>query len=283
MKLPTRVSVLVITAALAAAGLAIAPTVAAAGSADASARPGAPGKPKIVKVTSNDKKVSVSDARFRPGVTEFRVPKTAHRNTSVIVFETDNISRLFKKFGEAVGGDAGSADAMKTVDRLATFYGGGGESSRWQVKLSKGSYYVAGDNDNITTIEVTGERRGAKMAKPDSEVWTTKDNQFKTSGPLSDKWVSFTNHSREIHFLEGDHVAGDTTAQDVRQGLKSSKEPKWVRKGGFHFDIQSPGITTVHMQDIKSYRYLLMCWMPSEEQDGVPHAMMGMWHLVEGK
>jgi hypothetical protein len=37
------------------------------------------------------------------------------------------------------------------------------------------------------------------------------------------------------------------------------------------------------MQNIKDYRYLLMCWMPSEEQDGVPHAMMGMWHLVNGE
>ena len=122
-----KVSALVVTAALAAAGLSIAPGVSAAGSADASARPGAPGKPKGVKVTSNDKKVSVSDARFRPGVTEFCVPKTAHRRTSVIVFETDNIDRLFKKFGEA----GKSADAMKTVDRIATFYGGGSEGTHW--------------------------------------------------------------------------------------------------------------------------------------------------------
>ncbi len=279
MKLRTKVFALMATAALAATGLTIAPGVATAGSTEVSARPGAPGKPKIVKVTSNDKKVSVSDARFRPGVTEFRVPKTAHRNTSITVFETKNIDRLFKKFGQA----GQSADAMKTVDRIATFYGGGGEGAQWQVSLSKGSYYVIGDKNNLTTIKVKGERRGAKMAKADSEIWTTKDNQFKTSGKLSGKWVSFTNHSREIHFAEGDHVAANTTAKDVRQGLKAPKDPKWIRKGGFHFDIQSPGIKTVHMQDIKSYRYLLMCWMPSEEQDGVPHAMMGMWHLVNGE
>ena len=96
MKRQPKVSALIVTAALAAAGLTIAPGVASAGAADASARPGAPGKPKIVKVTSNDKKVSVSDARFRPGVTEFRVPRTAHRNTSVTVFETKNLDRLFK-------------------------------------------------------------------------------------------------------------------------------------------------------------------------------------------
>jgi len=284
VKLQTKVSTLVVTAALAAASLAIVPAVATAGTAGAAARPGAPGKPKIVKVTSNDKKVSVSDARFRPGVTEFRVPKTAHRNTSVVVFETDNLNRAFKKFGEAAAGGVGSADAMKTVDRIATFYGGGGEGSRWQVKLSKGSYYVSGDNDNITTFKVSGNRRGAAMTKPDSEVWATKENQFKTSGKLSGKWVSFTNNAHEIHFLEGDHVAGNTTSKDVRKAFNSAGgDPAWARKGGFFFDIQSPGVKTVHLQDISYNKYLLMCWMPSEEQDGVPHAMMGMWHLVEGK
>ena len=171
---------------------------------------------------------------------------------------------------------------MKTVDRIATFYGGGGEGAHWQVNLSKGSYYVIGDKNNLTTLKVSGDRRGARLAKPDSRVWTTKENQFETSGPLSGKWVSFTNHSREIHFAEGDHVAADTSAKDVQQGLKSPDEPTWIREGGFHFDIQSPGIKTVHRQNIEGYKYLLMCWMPSEEQDGVPHAMMGMWHLVWG-
>jgi len=267
-----------VAASIAAAGLAIVPGSAASGASDALARPGAPGQPKLVKIRSNDKRVTVSDAHFRPGVTEFRVRHTTHRKTSITVFETKKLDRLFKKFGEA----GQSADAMKTVDRIATFYGGGGEGTRWQVRLSKGSYYVIGDKNNLTTIKVSGERRNAKMAKADSQIWTTKDNQFKTSGKLSGKWVSFTNHSREIHFAEGDHVAADTSAKDVQQGLKSPDEPTWIREGGFHFDIQSPGIKTVHRQNIEGYKYLLMCWMPSEEQDGVPHAMMGMWHLVWG-
>jgi len=284
VKLKTTATTLVVTAALAVAGMAVAPASAGAGLADgAAARPGAPGKPKVVKIRSNDHAVKMDDAHFRPGVTEFRVAKTAHRGSSVIIVETKNLDRLFKQFGQAGSGAAGSADAMKTVDRIATFYGGGAVGARWQVRLSSGSYYLVDTKTNkLTTFRVTGERRSPKMAKPDSEVWATKQNQFETSGPLSGKWVSFENRSHEIHFLEANRVADGTTASDVRQSFKSPKEPTWALPGGFFFDIQSPGIKTVHRQDVRSSRYLLMCWMPSEEQDGVPHAMMGMWHLVNG-
>ena len=277
----SKVAALVVAAAVTASGLALAPVAATAAQPDGSARVGTPGIPKIVKIRSSDRKVTVSDARFRPGVTEFRVTKTAHRGSSLLILETENLDRAFKLLGKAFSGAPGGADAMKKFDRLVTLYGGGAEGARWQVKLSRGSYYLLDSKTNkLTTFRVKGDRRSAKMQRPDSEVWATKDNQFKTSGPLSGKWVGFANHSREIHFMEADKVARDVTAKDVRDSFKSDKKPDWFRRGGFFFEVQSPGIETVHFQDVASGRYLLMCWMPSEEQNGVPHAMMGMWHLV---
>lgn len=281
MKASRRLSATVLVATLAASGLALAPTAATAAQPDVSARPGAPGKPKIVKVRSGDRKVTVSDARFRPGVTEFRVTKTTNRRSSLVILETANLDRAFKLLGKATQGDVGSADAMKKFDRLVTLYSGGAEGARWQVKLSKGSYYMIDTKtNNLTMFKVNGDRRGATMQRPDSQIWTTTDNQFKTSGALSGSWVGFENRSREIHFMEAGKVAKDVTAKDVRQSFKSDKKPDWFRHGGFFFEVQSPGIKTVHFQDVASGRYLLMCWMPSEKQDGVPHAMMGMWHLV---
>jgi hypothetical protein len=282
VKHSTKFTTLLVAVSFAAAGLAIGPAPATAGTADAVARPGAPGKPKVIRIRSSDRKVTTDDSRFRPGVTEFRVVKTEHRGSSITLFQTDNLDRLFKLFGK-LNAAAGSADAMKTIDRIATFYGGGGEGTRWQVRLRRGSYYVIdGKTNKLTTLKVTGARRGARMATPDSRVWTTKQNQFETSGDLSGSWVSFENRSREVHFLEADHVADWTTNSDVRKALNSNKDPKFARPGGFFFEIQSPGIRTVHRQDVPFSKYLLMCWMPSEEQDGVPHAMMGMWRLVRG-
>ena len=281
MKLKRKAPALVVAVALATTGLVFAPSAATATTAGPDARPNAPAKPKVVRATSNDQKVTVNDARFRPGVTEFRVTKTASRRSSLVILETDDFDRALKKIQKAFGGGDGSADAMKAFDRLATIYGGGAEGARWQVKLSQGSYFMLDTNTNKrTTFKVSGERRGRNMEHADSSIWTTKDNQFKTDGSLSGNWVSFENNSREVHFMEADRVANDTTAKDVRQGLQSPREPKWLRPGGFFFEVQSPGVKTVHHPLVDSGRYLLICFMPSEEQDGVPHAMMGMWHLV---
>lgn len=276
-----KMTALIAAIAVTAAGLALAPAAATADTGPTLARPGAPGQPKLVKVRSSDRKVTVSDTRFRPGVTEFRVTKTAHRGSSLLIVETKDLDRAFKLLGKAFSGEPGSADAMKMFDRLVTIYGGGPEGARWQVKLPQGSYYMLdGKTNKLTTFKVKGERRGAKMQRANSTVTTTRDNQFKTSGPLAGKWVGFANHSREIHFMEANKVARDVTAKDVRDSLKSDQKPDWFRRGGFFLEVQSPGIETVHFQDVALGRYLLMCWMPSEEQDGVPHAMMGMWHLV---
>lgn len=270
-----------VVGSLAAVGLTFGPATATAGTTHVFARPGAPGKPKIVTFRSTDTKLTMSDTKFRPGVTEFRVRATAHRGSSVAIVESDNLQKAFKKIGIATAGGPGSADAMKAFDRLVTVYGGGAEGAVWQVRLSKGSYYALDTKTNqLTTFTIKGDPRGAQMATPDVKVHTTKDNHFETSGPLAGPWVQFTNGSKEIHFFEASRVTKDTTARDVRKAMKSNDGGDFFLKGGFFFEIQSPGITTVHKQDVHSGRYLVMCWMPSEQQDGTPHAMMGMWLLV---
>ena len=285
MKPPTKITSVTVAAAVAAAGLLIAPHTASAGDSDAArtvTRPGAPGEPKLVKLRATEKNVKISDAKFRPGVTEFRVVKTALNRSSLFVVKTDNLERAFKLADKAFSGGPGSADAMKKFDNLITAYSGGAEGARWQAKLGKGQYYVLDTKTNaVAPFKVKGERRDVKMRKATSEITTTKDNQFTTSGKLAGKWIKFTNNSREIHFVEADHVKNSTTGKDVRKALTSNGEPKWMLKGGFFFEIQSPGVTTVHRQEVKpDARYLLICFMPSEEHDGMPHAFMGMWKLV---
>lgn len=254
----------------------------AAGSSGALARAGA-GEPKVVKLRATESKVKINDAKFRPGVTEFRVKETAKKGSSLIILETDDLDRAFKLLGTAFSGGPGSADAIKKFDRIVTLYGGGPSGTRWQVKLTTGAYYVLDIKTNaLTTFRVKGEKRSAKMERPDSTITTTKENQFETSGRLMGPWVGFHNHAREIHFVEASRVAERTTGSDVRKSLESPKEPKWLRPGGFFFEAQSPGVETVYRQDVEPGKYLLICFVQSEEQDGVPHAMMGMWKLVHG-
>jgi hypothetical protein len=267
--------------ALAAVGLLAAPGTATAGAHTPGALTARTPEPIVIRIRSNDHRVAMSDARFRPGVTEFRVGKTAHRGSSLLILQTDDLPGAFAKLNKAFGGGPGSANAMKAFNHMVTIYGGGASGARWQVNLRRGSYYMLDSKTNkVTTFTVKGDRRGAKMMRPDSEVWATKQNQFKTSGNLMGNWVGFTNDAREIHFLEADRVANGTTAKRVRKSLTSPRKPKFFRPGGFFFEVQSPGVRTVHYQPVRPGKYLLICWMPSQEQDGMPHALMGMWDLA---
>jgi hypothetical protein len=283
MKLKHKTPVLLVTASLVTGTAALAATSpAVASNLHTQARSAAKAAtPLVVSLKSNDKKVVISDDDFRPGATEFHVTKTSKKHATIVVVQADNLQRSFKLFNKAISGEPGGADAMKKVDKITTFYSGEQAGGRWQVNLRKGSYYaIDSHTNNVTQFTVKGERRSAHIRKTDSEVWTTKDNMFATNGVVGGSWVTFTNASHEIHFFEAQRVKDNTTNKDVRQSFKSDKEPKYGLPGGFFTEITSPGVSTVHKEDFKSGKYLLMCWMPSEEQDGVAHAMMGMWKLI---
>jgi hypothetical protein len=280
---PRTLSKLALAGVLAAGAVTLAPPSAGAHVTATSAHQAVPVRAKVVTLRSSAHKVTISDATFRPGVTEFRIRATSGKHSSIGIVRTAHLQRAFKVLQTALGGGPGSANAMAAFDRLVTAYSGGPEGARWQVRLPKGHYYaIDTSTNNLTPFQVAGERRTGRMVRPTSLVWATKDNQFRTSGPLNGPWVGFSNRSREIHFLEANRVQADVTAKDVRQALKSPDDPSWGLPGGFFFEIQSPGVTSVHRQDVKPPRYLLMCWMPSEQMDGMPHAMMGMWLLVDG-
>lgn len=275
-------SKLALAAVVAAGAVTLVPPAATAVTGPA-ARATVPVRAKVVRVWSTKHKVILSDSRFRPGATEFRVRHTPSKNSTLVIIRTAHLQLAMKKIQIAIGGGAGSANAMAAFDRLVTAYSGGGEGARWQVRLPKGQYYAIDTGTNsITPFTVAGTPRLGRLHPATMEVSTTKANQFQTSGSMSGPWIAFTNGSREIHFLDGNRVKADVTNADVRKALKSSKDPAWILPGGFHFEMESPGVTSVHRQDTRPTRYLLMCWMPSEQMDGMPHALMGMWRLVPG-
>ena len=77
-------------------------------------------------------------------------------------------------------------------------------------------------------------------------------------------------------------VKPSTTPAMVRKALQSNGNPKFFTGQSLSFDVISPGVTVAIKGPVDAGRYLLDCFIPSET-DGMPHALMGMWKLVDVK
>jgi len=277
--------------AVAFAGLALVPANAAAG-------------PPVVRISAQADQVVISQATMRPGVVEFRVgstfvvPGPDGGPDQLSVVRTDQLPLVLESL-KAVFADtstpeaaAAGAQAMRTVNSIATFYGGGGKGTTLQVNLPAGTYSVVGVPSAVfgltkpATFTVAGERRAGALPATQATVRAVGpvgDNRwtFRQSGsPVT--WLRFANASKEIHFLSMDGVKPGTTSADVRKAFSSPKEPKFFTGEGLVVEVTSPGVVVAVKAPVAAGGYLLTCFVNSES-DGMPHTLMGMWKLVTVK
>jgi hypothetical protein len=274
--------------AIAISGLAILPAHAASG-------------PPVVRISAQDDQVVTSQATMRPGIVEFRVgstfvvPGPDGGPDQLSVVRTDQLPLVLESL-KSVFADtstpeaaAAAAQGMRTINGVATFNGGGGPGTTWQVDLPEGNYSVVGIPSAVfgltkpATFTVTGERRAGALPATEATVRAVGpvgDNRwtFRQSGsPV--KWLRFTNASKEIHFLDIAGVKRGTTSADVRKAFAGPGEPKFFTGEGITVEVVSPGVVIAVKGPLTPGRYLLTCFVPSES-DGMPHAVMGMWKLV---
>jgi hypothetical protein len=95
------------------------------------------------------------------------------------------------------------------------------------------------------------------------------------------QWFAFRNAAHEIHFLSLTGVKMSATDEDVKAVFAGpgTSQPKWITGPNYNFDVISPGVRVAVKQSLAPGRYLVDCFIPSEA-DGMPHALMGMWKLV---
>ena len=82
-------------------------------------------------------------------------------------------------------------------------------------------------------------------------------------------------------FIELDHVKASTTRKQVRRFFEhgANGNPTWALKGSGGTLVLSPGHTVYWKHRLPAGKYVEACWWPSDE-DGTPHALMGMWALT---
>lgn len=254
-------------------------------------------QPPLVKLKGSKTALSVSKDSVPSGVVQFQVAKTMPADPnigedSLVVISSKDIdavlARLPEVFDESDPTGQTAAAAMTYIRSHSTLYGGGNKGATWQVKLAKGKYYVmstnaAGSGNPVkASFKVTGKKGVTSLHETNATVTAAKPNVWKTKGlgHLGSGWLTFRNTSKEVHFMALSGVKPGTTNKQVKDAFADpSAEPDFFTKKSFFFDVISPGVEVAVKGPVKKSRYLLDCFVPSEA-DGMPHAFMGMWKLV---
>lgn len=263
-------------------------------------------QPAVVTISVQGDQAMVSPSTVRPGVVEFRVgdtftiPGPEGGPDQLSVLATDQLDVILAALPAVFGGDptdpavaAGAAQAMRTIHGAGTFYGGANKGMSWQVTLPAGNFTVMGVQSTAmgmakpATFTVAGEpRQGALHATQATvrAIGPVGNNKwaFTQRGSQPIEWLRFANSAKELHFLDMSGVKPSTTPAMVRKALQSNGNPKFFTGQSLSFDVISPGVTVAIKGPVDAGRYLLDCFIPSET-DGMPHALMGMWKLVDVK
>ncbi|MGN6780699.1 MAG: hypothetical protein ACTHJH_04290 [Marmoricola sp.] len=273
---PVRAGALALTsAALAAAGLA-APSNAQTRAADA---PSAP-----VIVAHMGKNISLSRASVRAGKVTFvvRTGKGDHTMQIARLRHGYSMQQAGADINKAFGGDI---DAINRVDNGVDFRGGAearpGKAGEFTTSLGSGHYVVLDQSGpGLAMLDVHGTRvaRRAPRTTGGIDIFTYG---FATTGSLPHRgMVRLTNRSDQPHFVEFQHVKRGTTAKMVKRALMSPNQPSFALPGGTGTGVISPNRGQSFRYDLKPGRYLIACWWP-DFKTGMPHAMMGMWKLID--
>jgi hypothetical protein len=282
------------TLALTAAALVAAPSVAVAAS-----------DVPVVDIAVAGNQATISQNTMRPGVVEFHVgdtftvPGENGGPDSISIVRTDQLDTVLALLPQVFAGDpsnpaslAAAAQGMRSIHALTTFYGGATKGGVWQVALPAGNYYALGVQSTAmgmakpVPFTVAGQPRSAAVHAVQAAFWATGpvgENKWRFAqlGRQPVEWYAFRNNAQEIHFLNLSGVKASTTDGQVK-GVFAAPDgppPKWFTGPNISFDVVSPGVRVAIKGPLAAGRYLVDCFIPSET-DGMPHAIMGMWRLV---
>jgi hypothetical protein len=253
-----------------------------------------------ITIKSKAGAVKLSDDKFRPGNTTFRVKNMDAKASKglVQIFRLKDgytLNEAFADFGQLFT-DPPTADSIAAVNRIdknVVFYGGmeakGKPSavSKWAVNIDKaGTYYVANlDRNSITTFTVKGAHQKRALPHQDGFIDPTtgknaSGNTFKAGKHnAASGWMSTTNKAKEPHFVDVEQVKKGTKNSDITKLFNGTGPNVFVKHGGSaDTGVISPGHRFLWAYHVPKGSYGVLCFWPSKE-DGMPHAVMGM-HIV---
>lgn len=264
----------------------------------------AAGSVAVVDIAVSGDQATISQSTIRPGVVEFHVgstftiPGDQGGPDTLSIVRTDRLNDVLALLPAVFGGDPGNpaalaaaAQSITAIHAMTTWFGGADKGGVWQVKLPPGNYYALGVQSTAmgmakpAAFTVAGaERPGVVHATQATvrAVGPVGNNKwmFTQVGSQPIQWLRFTNAAHELHFMDMTGIKPGTTSAQVKAGIASGAPPKWAIGPDISFDVISPGVSVAIKTAVPAGTFLVVCFMPSEA-DGMPHAMMGMYKIVD--
>jgi hypothetical protein len=182
----------------------------------------------------------------------------------------------------------------------STFAGGAGvmpgESTIFVVDLTPGEWIAWGDDpagsQEPVIFEVTGEMP-ADLAEPESSATLTMGEYVigVSEGELvaGPQVLKIENAGAQPHFIASGRATVDVTEADIEAVLEAEMtgtpaavdfNPDEDFEDSFYTATQSTGTSVWIAVDLEPGTHVLLCFFP-DMADGMPHAMHGMYELIE--
>jgi hypothetical protein len=258
-------------------------------------------KSLTITIKSKAGAVKLSDNKFRPGNTTFKVKNMDGKASAglIQVFRLRSGYTLTNAFGDFAlafpsGNTPPDVAAVRRIDKNVVFYGGmeahgkAKHASKWAVRIDKaGTYYVANlDKNALTSFKVKGDKQ--KRTMPGHDGWINAaagpngTNVWKVGKHNAARgWMSTKNKAHEPHFVVLNHVKKSATMAQVNACFQTGKCPIFAKDGATtDTGVVSPGKQFLWHYNLPKGKYLAQCFWPSK-MDGTPHAFMGMLKFTQ--
>jgi hypothetical protein len=280
-----RIAVLTTSLGLAAAG-----TLAVTTTTTAQAVEAASAAPPTVSVHITKKHKLMMPQRMRPGTHKF-VISSADEAGFQLAKPAPGYTKREVAFDLNRALVKGKVPALKRFERNIVLAGGApsapGENGVMWANLSPGRYWALDTtaprtrarrilNIQVSGTHVAGKAHGTSMIRAINEAdWAPRPKRMDSSGRLT-----FRNDAEANHFVILARLAKGKTVRDFRRWINSganSAPPLNERAPGLDTGVVGPGRQMTMKYDLPRGRYVLVCFWPDADMDGMPHAFMGMY------
>lgn len=181
----------------------------------------------------------------------------------------------------------GRLAAIRRIDRRV-FWAGGAEArpnhpGTFAETLYAGTYYVLDQNGGgVTKLHVEGTPPPRAWISNSSVITGTQADRFRSPSTLPHRgWTLFRDTADEPHFLVFQQVKPGTTRKMVSDYFASGsqQQPAFALPATTSSGVISPSSQVLFHYSLPRGRYVMLCFWPSDET-GMPHALMGMFRLV---